>query len=347
MNSAEIARATEAWFLEHQRDLPWRRTVTEGRRDPYTSLVSEFMLQQTQVSRVLEKFGPFIQRFPDVRTLAGASEDDVLAHWSGLGYYSRARRLHSAARAIVERHDGVVPSDVQSLRALPGVGRYTAGAIASMVFRQREAVVDGNVQRVLVRLHAKELRLGVPETDRWAWKIAQGLVEACGQPGVLNEGLIELGATVCTPKGPKCTDCPVSAWCAAKRDGLQEELPRPKPRAKRREVWHGVAIVVEGDRVLLERRPETGLWAGLWAPPAVEREDHPPTPEEVSAVVGGTTSSGPEGFTHETTHRIVRFNLYRVEGGQAGDRGWFSLRQALALGISKAHARIVRLALEA
>lgn len=351
MSQQEIARAIEGWFIKHLRPLPWRETGSDGLRDPYRSLVSEFMLQQTQVSRVLEKFAPFIERFPSVRSLAASDEHDVLAAWSGLGYYSRARRLHAAAKAIVERHDGEVPSDVESLRSLPGVGRYTAGAIASMVFHQREPLVDGNVQRVFVRLHDEEMRLGVSATERWAWDRAGELVEICDRPGVLNEGLMELGATVCTPRGAKCSVCPVLSWCDALETGRQEELPLPKPRANRRDVWHGVALCVEDDRILLVRRPDQGLWAGMWAPPTLERDDRSPTVDEVGTFIGGAAQPEHE-FTHETTHRSVRFVVFEAESWEPAfeeqaSTGWFTLSEAERLALSNAHVKIIRRALSA
>ncbi len=181
MSDRKIARSLEAWFVDAAREMPWRITP----RDPYWSLVSEFMLQQTQVSRVLEKFGPFVERFPSIQSLAEADEEEVLGEWSGLGYYRRARMLHACAKAVVEPHNGVIPSDVESLMALPGIGRYTAGAMASMVFGDREPLVDGNVMRVLQRLHNVDQQQTDPATIKWAWERATRLVEASTNPGVL------------------------------------------------------------------------------------------------------------------------------------------------------------------
>ncbi|MEM1422851.1 MAG: A/G-specific adenine glycosylase [Planctomycetota bacterium] len=346
MNERAVTRAIERWFAGHARDLPWRETDSAGMRDPYRALVSEFMLQQTQVSRVLEKFGAFIERFPDLHALASAPEDDVLAVWSGLGYYSRAKRLHAAARAVVEHHGGIVPSDVDALLTLPGVGRYTAGAIASMVFGERAALVDGNVQRVFVRLYGEELALGARDTERWAWERAESFVRTAGEPGVFNEGLMELGATVCTPRSPSCLVCPVRERCAACAQGRQEELPLPKARAKRREVWHGVAVCVDDGRVLLRKRDDSGLWAGMWAPPSVERTDHEPDGLEIGAIVGGETGGEVHRFTHETTHRAVRFRVFEVKGGRPGEGDrWCSLPDLKGLGVSNAHLRIVKRAL--
>ncbi|MFN9968973.1 MAG: A/G-specific adenine glycosylase, partial [Phycisphaerae bacterium] len=292
-----ITSALSKWFRSAARDLPWREEF-RARRDPYRSLVSEFMLQQTQVSRVLEKFEPFLQRFPTVGALAAAPEQDVLAAWSGLGYYRRARLLHACAKSIVRDFGGVVPRDVDSLQELPGIGRYTAGAIASIVFNRPEPIVDGNVCRVLQRLDAKPGSASDKEVIAWAWERAESLVRQCPNspshlaarsegasthrangadavtPATFNEGLMELGALVCTPAAPKCLVCPLRDLCLAREQGLVDEIPAPKARAKRSRVYHDTVVVwrktARGVEVLLEQRPATGLWAGLWQPPTVE-----------------------------------------------------------------------------
>lgn len=339
MNRAESARALEGWFVREARGLPWRTTP----RDPYRSLISEFMLQQTQVSRVLEKFGVFLERFPDVRTLAAAPEEDVLGVWSGLGYYSRARRLHAAARAIVDRFDGRVPSDVEDLVSLPGVGKYTAGAIASLVFGVRTPIVDGNVQRVLIRLHGEEFALGTPSTEKWAWSQASAHVESCASPALFNEGLMELGATVCTPKGPRCSACPLAPHCEAFASGRQEDVPLPKPRGKKKDAFHALALVVRDGRVLLTRRPAAGLWAGMWSPPSVEVEAKAPTHRALREAFGVRDLEEAGGFVHETTHRRVHIACYRVRGEFKGS--WFGADEVERIAISNAHARVVKMAL--
>ncbi len=212
----QLAARLESWFRKQARPLPWRVVDRRsGRRNPYRALVAEVMLQQTQVGRVLEKYGPFLRRFPTVRALAAADEQEVLAAWSGLGYYRRARLLHCAARAIVERHRGRIPDDAAALRALPGVGRYTAGAIASIVFGRAEPIVDGNVRRVLLRIEGRAVRAKRDGNDGWCWDQAGRLVKSAASPAVFNEALMELGATVCVPRGPKCVACPIAAWCAS------------------------------------------------------------------------------------------------------------------------------------
>ncbi len=334
------AAALEAWFEQAARDLPWRRAAPGERRDPYRAFVSEAMLQQTQVSRVLEKFGPFIERFPTVQALAEAEEADVLTMWSGLGYYRRARNLHAAARRIVDTHAGEIPSDPDELRALPGVGRYTAGSIASIVFGVRTPIVDGNVQRVFVRLHGKELRLGGRDTEAWAWERAGEFVDAARDPGVANEALMELGATVCKPKGAVCVRCPLAGECAAAKRGLQESLPLPKDKAKRKPVWHAVLLVQDGERVLAERRPETGLWAGLWQPPTIERDDRAPTESEIESWAGfRVEEAGRTSFV--TTHRGVEFARWIPRLGaqpklKEGQR-WLSEADLREVALSNAH----------
>jgi len=270
-------KALCAWFAENARDLPWRRVdPTTGRRNPYRSLVSELMLQQTQVSRVVEKFGPFLDRFPTVRALAEAELADVLALWEGLGYYRRARHLHAAARAVVERHAGEVPRGVGELLGLPGVGRYTAGAVASIAFGEAAPIVDGNVMRVLLRVRGEDVAPDDAETVRWVWSRAEALVAEAGRKGLagaFNEALMEHGATVCTPASPRCLSCPVRGMCGAYAAGEQERIPRPKRRAARGDATHESVIVRRADgRVLLERRGEAGLWAGLWQAPTLERQ---------------------------------------------------------------------------
>jgi len=195
---SKFAAAVEAWFVDAQRELPWRRV-----RNGYTALVSEAMLQQTQVARAVELYEPFMRRFPTVGALAEASEQEVLAAWQGLGYYGRARRLHAAARAIAERFEGEVPADIDALRSLPGVGRYTAGAIASIAFGARVPIVDTNVARVLMRVDARAGTSANPENVEWCWERAAQLVEACTNASHFNEGLMELGAIVCSSAAPK------------------------------------------------------------------------------------------------------------------------------------------------
>ena len=305
-----VSDALEAWFSAAARDLPWR-----SRRSGWHALVSELMLQQTQVARVVDAFERFTARFPDAAALAAAPEAEVLALWQGLGYYRRARLLQAAARAICERHGGEVPTSAEDLRALPGVGRYTAGAIASIAFGAREPIVDGNVLRVLSRLAAKQTRAGDPSDERWAWEQATRVVEAARSPAATNEALMELGATVCTPASPRCGSCPLSARCVAAAAGTAGSIPAPRKAAARRTLhWH--ALVDCGtDGVLLERRPDRGLWAGMLQPPTVE-SDSPLDADELAARWGVPVREA-GAFTHVTSHRTVEFRVFTAAEGHA------------------------------
>lgn len=256
-----------AWFAGSRRDLPWRRD-----RDAYRVWISESMLQQTRVEVVVPYFARFLARFPTVAELAAAPVEDVLAAWAGLGYYRRARSLHEAARAVVERHAGVFPAAREDLLALPGVGPYTAGAVASIAYERAEPLVDGNVARVLARWHAIDAPQESAEFRAATWRMAGEYVAELGgrSPGDWNQALMELGALVCVPREPRCLACPVCAHCAANARGLTDELPRPKRRPSPVDVELAVALVREGDRVLVARRPPDGRMAGLWELPTIE-----------------------------------------------------------------------------
>ncbi len=264
---AAIAKNLAVWFGRAARDLPWRRT-----RDPYRIWLSEVMLQQTRVDTVIPYYERFLARFPDARALAEAPLDDVLALWSGLGYYSRARSLHQAAKQLVDEHAGVFPSSAEALRALRGVGPYTAGAIASIAFDAREPLVDGNVGRVLSRAYGVSLDARGTEAQKVFWETATRLVnaEADVPPSVLNQALMELGALVCSPTKPGCGVCPLAKLCVAHRDGLTEVLPVMSARAKPKPVAMVAAVAWRGGRVLLAQRSAQGLFGGMWEPPLVE-----------------------------------------------------------------------------
>jgi A/G-specific adenine glycosylase len=253
------------WYARHRRDLPWRRT-----RDPYAIWVSEVMLQQTQVATVLPYYRRFLERFPDLATLADATEEEVLGYWSGLGYYRRARSLHAGARQVMRHHDGVVPEDPVALRALPGVGRYTAGAIASIAFGRPEPVLDGNVRRVLARVLALDgTGGGMARETRLLWDAATHLARG-RRPGEVNQALMELGALVCTPVTPACRRCPVRAVCRARANGNPERYPMRPPRQTSHKASVAVAWVLRGERVLLERPDDGNPLRGTWDLPAVE-----------------------------------------------------------------------------
>ncbi|MEY4862277.1 MAG: A/G-specific adenine glycosylase [Pseudomonadota bacterium] len=248
-------------------DLPWQNTT-----DPYRIWVSEIMLQQTQVSAVVDRYKTFLARFPDVHCLAAATQEEVLACWSGLGYYSRARNLHAAAQTIVTRHRGRFPLTAADLAGLPGIGRSTAAAVACFAGTDAQAILDGNVKRVLARVFAVEGWPGRAEVERRLWQLADELLpRASGYEALRDytQGLMDLGATLCTPRDPRCGACPIAARCQARATDRVRELPAPRPArtlVTRLADW---ALILSGARVLLEVRPARGLWGGLWALPEI------------------------------------------------------------------------------
>jgi A/G-specific adenine glycosylase len=252
------------WFAQEARDLPWRRT-----RDPYAIWISETMLQQTRVEAVIDHYTRFLARFPTVASLADASEDDVLAQWSGLGYYRRARALRTAAREIEDEHDGVFPCSLDAARALTGVGPYTAGAVLSIAYGLPAPAVDGNVARVFARWFELDSPVGSSALIRELWRRAGELLHR-EDPGAWNQALMELGARVCTPKSPACEACPVALFCGARAAGRAHELPVPAAKRAVVDVLLEVALVERDGAVLLEQRPRTGRMAGLWELPTRE-----------------------------------------------------------------------------
>ena len=263
---AAVRRVLIDWFAEHQRNLPWRRDYA-----PYDVWISEVMLQQTQVATVLPYYRRWMSRFPDVRALAAAPLEDVLKSWEGLGYYARARNLHRAAQAIMAEHGGSIPVTVEALRTLPGIGAYSAGAIASIAHGQPAPLVDGNVARVLSRLEALETPWRTPAAERVLWRLAGDLV-APGAAREINQALMELGALVCTRGTPRCLLCPVHGLCRARQEGDPAAYPRRLARAAPRPVRGVVVVLRHGTCYGLHRRPAHSLWGGLWEFPWLERQ---------------------------------------------------------------------------
>ena len=251
------------WFDAHGRhDLPWQHP-----RTPYRVWLSEIMLQQTQVATVIPYFLRFVEKLQSIEILAAASEDDVYALWSGLGYYSRARNLHRTAQLCIERHGGELPSDLEALIALPGIGRSTAGAILAQAFNRRHAILDGNVKRVLTRFHGIDRWPGETATENRLWTLAEARTPN-ERIADYTQAIMDLGASVCVRAKPRCDACPMHADCVAHRDGLTSTLPARKP-AKARPTRSTVMLVLRDiqGRLLLERRAPTGIWAGLWSLP--------------------------------------------------------------------------------
>ncbi len=261
-----LQKALLAWYSAHRRALPWREEPT-----PYRVWVSELMLQQTRVETVLPYFKRWMEAFPDVATLAKADFEEVLRLWEGLGYYARARHLHRAARDIMRKHDGRIPDDATALRQLPGIGRYTAGAILSIAHGQDVPVVDGNVARVYSRVFCIKEGITTAPTRRRLWTLAEALLPS-GQAGDFNQALMEMGARICTPRDPQCNACPIQRECCAFARGIQAHLPT---RRRRQVPTHDVAVGViwQGDRVYIQRRPPGGFLGGLWEFPGGKRQD--------------------------------------------------------------------------
>jgi len=352
----EQARALLAWFRRAARPLPWRPRTLDAPRDPYLVLVSEVMLQQTQAARVAERLPAFLARFPDLASLAGASEQDVLALWSGLGYYRRARNLHAAARGIVSRHRASVPDDTATLATLPGIGDYTAAAVASLAHRVPAPAVDGNVARVVIRLNGLDLAATSPLARAAARERIAGWMRSLprnAHPGLVNEALIELGATVCTPRAPRCHVCPLAGVCIAARDGSQHDLPRPAAPTPRKPL-HCDAILARDPRgrLLVEPRPSRGLWAALWQAPTREHNARGASARSLRAWLAlDLPLTRADRFTHATTHRAAEFTVWNAGRLTAADARalaaarpgslWFTRTAAARLPLSTPQRRIL------
>lgn len=343
-----IAAALEKWFLAHQRNLPWRCRMRSTQQRAYRCLVAEYMLHQTQVSRVLEFFDRFMARFPTLEALAPAPEQEILALWQGLGYYRRARNLHAAAKMIVTEFGGRVPRDVESLRALPGVGRYTAGAIASIAFGEKEPIVDGNVQRVVARWFELGDGLTERELDRVVWDAAERLVAASTNPGDFNQAMMELGSTVCLPRGAKCESCPAAKWCSARTSDRVEMYPPVKRRSESRTIHASSVIIERGGKVLLCQRPAKGLWTNMWQCPTLESEEKAAEHEFVEYLqhehgLSVTLSKTIGSFAHQTSHRRVMFDVWRASHlrGKVRNAQWVAGDDLESFPLSNAQRKVL------
>lgn len=341
MIDSPFSTALLKWYDQAKRDLPWR--VASGFPDPYHVLVSEAMLQQTQVATVIPYFARFLEAFPTVQHLARSDEQRVLRLWQGLGYYSRARNLRKAAIAIVEQFQGQVPSDVASLLSLPGVGRYTAGAVASLAFDTPAPILDGNVVRVVCRIDAIEQDPRDRAIQIRLWQRAEELLPA-KRVGDFNSALMELGATVCTPKSPSCLICPVRSFCRAFDRQIQNQIPLAK-KAKTTPLENRFVLCLEdkAGRFLIEQRPASGRWAGMW--------QFLTTPDADFASSLRLTTSVPTeigSVKHALTHRRYQFRashamLIGTRPGLPQNRRWATFKEMDELPFSKPQLAIRRL----
>lgn len=337
INIPSIAKALLTWFAENKRDLPFRHADGQGHKDPYAIWISEIMAQQTQIDTLLPYYERFIHQFPDVATLAAAEEDAVLKAWEGLGYYSRARNLRKAAQTIQSDFNGRFPAAYADILSLPGIGPYTAGAIASIAFGLLVPAVDGNVMRVITRLADWPIDIAGSDTKKKIGAVVTDLMSE-ESPGDFNEALMELGALVCTPAAPACLLCPWRDHCRALACGHTESLPVKTKRVRRRTLTMAVALVTDmRGRLLIEKRPTEGLLAGLWGLPIVEADDNA-VPLDVA--LGARLGQPMQGFylgeaKHVFTHRTWRMRVYRYtvgafpDGCVAADRD--ALRRTYAL----------------
>ena len=319
-----------AWQKIHGRhDLPWQNT-----RDPYAIWVSEIMLQQTQVTAVIPYFQRFMLRFPDIVSLAATEQEEVLQRWSGLGYYSRARNLHSAAQMIVDEHGGQFPHDFETMLSLPGIGHSTAAAVASLAFGQHQAILDGNVKRVLARHFLLEGWPGLPRVEKQLWALAQELLPQADMEAY-TQGLMDLGATLCARSKPRCSECPLNQTCLAYQQQRVNELPVPKPRKASPQKHTTMLILLKGNEVMLEKRPPSGIWGGLWSLPEINAGESPEQVVELRYGLQAECQPVLKALTHSFTHFRLRIQpqpmQVLMEKPQAREAGliWLALNDAI------------------
>jgi len=345
-DKAEFAARLLAWYDAHGRhDLPWQRKAT-----PYRVWVSEIMLQQTRVGAVIPYFERFMERFPEVASLARAPLDDVLALWAGLGYYARARNLHAAARVVMDGHGGTFPDDYDSLRELPGIGPSTAAAIAALSAGRRHAILDGNVKRVLARLYRVAGWPGRAATEKRLWALAERHTPG-ERVAAYTQAIMDLGATVCIRGRPACLACPVTALCDAYAAGEQSEYPRPRLRPDRPLRHTRMLLVRNGaGEVLLQRRPPAGIWGGLWGLP--EPAEGQSAEDWCRRELGceGEVIETWEALEHGFSHFRLRITpvLVRLAGPpdavmEEQGRVWYNSRRAARHGVAAPVARLLKL----
>lgn len=341
----EFSTALLRWFdVSGRKHLPWQQQIT-----PYRVWISEIMLQQTQVATVIPYYERFMQRFPDVRALAAAPDDEVLHLWTGLGYYARARNLLSAARHIVAEHGGEFPDTIDAVQALPGIGRSTAGAILAISKLQRHPILDGNVKRVLTRYFGVHGFPGETAVERKLWALADACTPA-DRVADYTQAIMDLGATVCVRSRPLCVVCPMHDRCVARREGMQALLPTPKPRKERPSRMAFAAILRRDDgAVLLERRPPTGIWGGLWTFPQFDAHEAAIAWMEQHSAGESLVTQALPPYSHSFTH--FDLTLRPVVGTNVGERlavadadryCWYDAKQPAKIGLAKPAVDLIR-----
>lgn len=350
---ARLRRLATKWYLENGRSLPWRDTS-----DPYATWVSEIMLQQTQVATVIPYYHRFLKSFPNVQSLAQASLDEVYHHWAGLGYYRRARQMHEAAKIILSDHQGLFPTEFENVRALPGVGRYTAGAILSFSLDQRHPIVEANTQRLYARLLHLRHETASKEGQSRLWAFAQSALPAKSGTGVLNQALTDIGSQICVPKNPSCLLCPFQEMCPTLASGSQAKIPVPK-RPKEYTELREVALVIRDNkgRILMRRCETDERWAGLWDFPRFDVTPSKSPSGELKSVAeqfrerfGKSVLVGSK--IHELKHAVTRYRItlksYEAEidsslGGkwkQEAERQWINLTELNNLALSSSGKKL-------
>ena len=337
------------WFARHQRDLPWRRSY-----DPYAVWISEIMLQQTQVTTVLPYFSRWMTTLPTIESVVEASEETILKLWEGLGYYSRAQNIRKAAQRILEEHQGEFPGDFEKILALPGIGRYTAGAIASVAFNQDKPVVDGNVERVICRLMNFRENPKSAAMRKTLWQLAESWIPH-GQARFFNQALMELGALICLPQSPACLICPAQAFCQALQAGSPEQVPAKTQRRPLQSITTVLAVIQKEERFLIRKRPSEGLMAGLWEFPNIQlngkrdmqqtlitgmREQH-----RVGITIERRLSTIKHGYTSfkVTLHCFLCACEDNEPPGESKSVKWVTLNQLGRFSFPSAHVRLIRI----
>jgi A/G-specific adenine glycosylase len=339
INKTLFRKQLSAWYEKNRRDLPWRRM-----KDPYKIWISEIMLQQTQVDTVKDYYQKWIQIFPTVEALSLAHLDEVLNLWAGLGYYRRARMIHAAAKIIVAQHHGNLPDDTKTLRSIPGIGKYTAGAISSIAFEKKEAVVDGNVMRILTRIYAINDDISQGSTQKRLWEIATDLLPN-QSIGDFNQALMELGATICFPKNPQCFICPVAKQCIAHQQKNEITYPVKNNRIKMEKVKNFALILRKKNLFLIQKQSEKARWGGLWMFPYWDSKKS--MFDQLKAL-----EKKPKlrmQIKHGYTKYLIQLDVYQGETDKSLDVlreseiKWVSLKQMTQLALPSHHKKIAHL----